>query len=379
MARLVKIWTLEDEFAAPEIFDKVKQEGAETLASLRVRLETEEVLDWEFDYWDVEDKRRIRKKVERLNDVEGDVYVIRSQGANEDPLKRRRLEDGSHVEGGPDPICNEEQFDLLNDMGVPVSIDLVGSSRVSGISGGTVGTVDDTDQSILALRSTLISAEVMERYHAQAEKLKRDLKDSDLDDHKWELRSWDQDGVGVVKLYCCECRKETGGQSGNHSKVTIQNLFSNFRTSHLQSIQHIKSWCRKHNVNYLDHPQSVAPKGKAIVLTTTDHRRLMAEGVDIMNVVNAELQEGMKPFHTVNRSSTSGKQSSSPCNLQVMLQYFRKCPGHLKFKYDHTDSRWIDVDTIITTVTLSYNSSTDVYTLDSEDADALNQFINDQK
>ncbi len=137
MAQLVKIWMLEDEFATPEIFDKVKQEGAETLASLRVRLETEEVLDWEFDYWDVEDKRRIRKKVERLNDVEGDVYVIRSQGGNEDPLKRRRLEDGSHVEGGPDPICNEEQFDLLNDMGVPVSIDLVGSSRVSGITGGT--------------------------------------------------------------------------------------------------------------------------------------------------------------------------------------------------------------------------------------------------
>jgi hypothetical protein len=85
------------------------------------------------------------------------------------------------------------------------------------------------------------------------------------------------------------------------------------------------------------------------------------------------------PIDLMNRSSTSGKQSSSPCNLQVMLQYFRKCPGHLKFKYDHTDSRWIDVDTIITTVTLSYNSSTDVYTLYSEDADALNQFINDQK
>lgn len=35
------------------------------------------------------------------------------------------------------------------------------------------------------------------------------------------------------------------------------------------------------------------------MLTIEDHRRLMAEGVDIMNAVNGELQEGIKPFHTV--------------------------------------------------------------------------------
>ena len=79
----------------------------------------------------------------------------------------------------------------------------------------------------------------------------------------------------------------------------------------------------------------------------------------------------------MNRSCTSRKQTSTLCKVEVMLQYFRKLPGHLKFKYDATDSRWIDVDAIITTVTVEYNSSNDVYTLDLEDADALNQFVND--
>ena len=97
MADRLKIWTLEDEFAAPEVFDKVKALGEETLASLRVRLESEEVLDWPFDFWDVEDGRRIRRKVERLNEVAEDVYVIPSVEHDSRSGKRRRVEDGSHV------------------------------------------------------------------------------------------------------------------------------------------------------------------------------------------------------------------------------------------------------------------------------------------
>ena len=77
--------------------------------------------------------------------------------------------------GGPEQIHVEEQFEMLKDHGVSVIVDPIGYSRVSGMSGGTVGTAEDTDLSELALRSTLNSTEVMEQYHAQAEKLKRDL------------------------------------------------------------------------------------------------------------------------------------------------------------------------------------------------------------
>lgn len=78
------------------------------------------------------------------------------------------------------------------------------------------------------------------------------------------------------------------------------------------------------------------------------------------------------PINLKNLSATSRKQSSNLCKVQVMLQYFRKFPRHLKFKYNHTDSRWIDVDTIIITVTMEYNPDSDVYILAAEDTDALN-------
>ena len=51
----------------------------------------------------------------------------------------------------------------------------------------------------------------MDMYLLQVDKLKQDLRDLDLDDHKWELRSWNQDGMGILELFCNECRKEIGG------------------------------------------------------------------------------------------------------------------------------------------------------------------------
>ena len=100
----VKIWMLESEFSVPELWDKVSAEVKETLANFRLRLEREEVLDWKFDFWDVEDQRRMRKKVERLNDVCANVYVIPTVSTDSDSFKRRRLEDGSHVDRRTEPL-----------------------------------------------------------------------------------------------------------------------------------------------------------------------------------------------------------------------------------------------------------------------------------
>jgi len=52
------------------------------------------------------------------------------------------------------------------------------------------------------------------------------------------------------------------------------------------------------------------------------------------------------------------------------LNYFRKVPGFFKYKYDHSDSIWVDRDTIICTVTMLFNVESDVFELDS-----LNEFI----
>ena len=68
----------------------------------------------------------------------------------------------------------------------------------------------------------------MELYFKKEEKLRNELKWTPLEDHNRSLKSWDQDGARVVKVYCQDSR----GVSGGHTKITASNLFSNFHKSH---------------------------------------------------------------------------------------------------------------------------------------------------
>jgi len=43
-----------------------------------------------------------------------------------------------------------------------------------------------------------------------------------------------------------------------------------------------------------------------------------------------------------------------------------------------SDCVWVDVDTIICTVSLPYVSNTKIYTLDKVDTNSLNEFISNQ-
>jgi hypothetical protein len=58
-----------------------------------------------------------------------------------------------------------------------------------------------------------------------------------------------------------------------------------------------------------------------------------------------------------------------------MLQYYRNHLGRNKFKYDHTNNKWIDVDCIIITMIMSYNFTNEVYTLDRNDSHQLSKFL----
>jgi hypothetical protein len=62
----------------------------------------------------------------------------------------------------------------------------------------------------------------------------------------------------------------------------------------------------------------------------------------------------------------------------VLLNWFSKASGNLKFKYDHFDSKWIDVDSVIAIVTLSYLPESRFYKLQSSNAVNLNEFVSNQ-
>ena len=89
------------------------------------------------------------------------------------------------------------------------------------------------------MNSTLVSKDVLGWYQKAEEKMWQDLKKVSMEDHNWELRSWDQGRVGVIKLFCGECRTFIGGSTRKNMKTAVTNLFSNFRKSHLNSAGHI--------------------------------------------------------------------------------------------------------------------------------------------
>ena len=70
-----------------------------------------------------------------------------------------------------------------------------------------------------------------------------------------------------------------------------------------------------------------------------------------------------------------GKKGYSQPTLMVLLQWFISAPGRFKFKYEHTDCFWIDVEAIISTVTLSRDPLTKVYEIDHVDGMALDEFV----
>jgi hypothetical protein len=122
------------------------------------------------------------------------------------------------------------------------------------------------------LQLTLLPIDVLENYKQGGEKLRRELESLDFANHKWDLRTCDHHGVVVVKIFCRECKREIGGIGLDDSRSAVQNLFSNFKKSHLHSALHIKQWCKKRRILYNDHPKKDGKSSKPIILTPADHR-----------------------------------------------------------------------------------------------------------
>ena len=74
----IKLWTLEEEGTDPKYFEKVDVGSALTYEALRIILEGNNVLEWPFEFWDVEDKGHVRKKLEQVNVFGAEVHVIQA-------------------------------------------------------------------------------------------------------------------------------------------------------------------------------------------------------------------------------------------------------------------------------------------------------------
>lgn len=244
MASSTKIFAIEIEGDTPEYVGPINYVELDwTYANLRDYLQNNSVLDWQFQFWDIEESSRIRVKLERLNTIPSKVYVIQDSVVGERLVKCPRVGDASVV------------FDSI---GTGVSkfpdCDPVEIPDEDGLQQNLASTsvVSHTETTLPLLNSKVISKDVLQWYTKGEDKLRKDLAHITLEDHIWMLKSWDQNGVAVVKLWCEECKKSIGGDSGDHTKAGVTNLFSNFKKSHIMSVGHAKNYCRCKGIEHLE-------------------------------------------------------------------------------------------------------------------------------
>jgi hypothetical protein len=246
MSTKVALCTLQSEASAPELEGPMGCCKGDTCVDLRVRLEASRVLDWSFQFWDYDQKCRIKNKMERLNPIGNNVYVIRCSDVGSE-LGKRTFEEafGDTLDADLGFAVGVEELAVIEALSnfVPPPE----SSRVSR---------SDVEIPEFDLQSLLVLQEAIDKYKMCHARLKKELKLISLEDHVETLKSFDNNNVGIVKLQCGECQKDFGGSSGDHSKSTIHNLFANFKKSHIMSNVHIRNWCRRKGIPWTEHPQS---------------------------------------------------------------------------------------------------------------------------
>jgi hypothetical protein len=123
-------------------------------------------------------------------------------------------------------------------------------------SSSTGSVPEEVAAQVPQLLSQLVAKEVIAKYQQVEEKLPRDLHESSCDgnDVVWYLKFWDANGNGIVKIHYGECQKDFGGNTGDHTNYAITNLFASFGKHHLQTNEHIKSYCQRKGISWFNHP-----------------------------------------------------------------------------------------------------------------------------
>lgn len=158
---------LEFDASEPGYLGKLDVGGASTLEALRLSLESNNLLEWTFDFWDVIDRRHVRKKLEWLKGFLREVQVIRAADkAVGDDNKQRCLLDGSvTLTTAEHAVPLEEAVQFVEVKGEDLVAPSVGSSRLSGSTNS-----DEVDNN--PVQSTLFPTAITDRYLERAKKLR---------------------------------------------------------------------------------------------------------------------------------------------------------------------------------------------------------------
>jgi hypothetical protein len=77
----------------------------------------------------------------------------------------------------------------------------------------------------------------------------------------------------------------------------------------------------------------------------------------------------------MNKPNVITKKPIGGLIIMVLLNWFSKSCGKLKFKYDVIDTNWVNVDSTVSTIIMNYEKEKDIYWLNCIDAISLDEFV----
>jgi hypothetical protein len=317
MANRVKLFILEDEDSEPDLVGPLNPKNISNYREMRGFLTKTSIIVGPFNFWDLESRCRIAVTLEEFNDLLDEIYVIRVGDAENPPSKHRRVEaigETNVAVPEPPPVVEEVIEFVFTEEETP----LAQGSRVTR----------NTDLFIYDFKSLLLSKELEAKYVAAAKTLQKELDNDLYNNQVWHLKSWDSDGMAVVKMWCGECGKDFGGTSNNQSSLAICNLFTNFKKSHLKTSTHIRNWCRKRGKDYNDHKKGSSSAKKSTTMSRLQQKQAIEVGLENVKIVNASVEEG-DPFVVIgNPKDEDMKAEWFKVCCKVCGDLFLLCPQH---------------------------------------------------
>jgi hypothetical protein len=196
-------------------------------SDIRSYIEQMNLLDYNFDFWNISRRSCIDRKFEKAIKVKGgEVVVLKS----EQVLGKRAWDHEEEFRSTEESLFEQSGSEPFN--GNRVEVD---DNREDAIVANTL-IIDDPlpnrdrlvppeDGGPQRLRSILMFDDIKEHWIRAVNSIKRKMEQAGLEEHRWWLESWDEDDKVSAKLWCHECKKWIGtGKPEQHSN-TLSNFF----------------------------------------------------------------------------------------------------------------------------------------------------------
>lgn len=269
-----------------------------TYADARVQMEKLELVDFEFQFMDLNLHSRMQITWEKGNLLEdcGSRIIIIPKGMSA-IVRRPPLDVGFGSVSVESPVDYElGSSNASNLPGLtstqgwdsvlsPIRPDEPGSSPIlSPVPSpvrDSVEPVEEIDPHVSFL-SVLMTSDLKKQWSTCVNKLKEHMICQKIEHHKWKALTWDEGLVVFGKIECSECdTRHNGASKGTMTERSIRNCFTNFREKHLGTPKHIMAVAANRGEKV-----DSAEVSRRVEANTLDHKAIFEQHVNIVDRVN---------------------------------------------------------------------------------------------